>query len=75
MQWDAGDLHGAVDRLKDDRSAWQHQLDDSSIVERRAQSLVDAAHAVSEEARRHVREDTAEIERILQELDQRDGNG
>lgn len=72
MKWDTGDLDGVVDRLRNDRSAWQHQLEDSATVKLRAQGLVESADAACEEARQHIREDTAEIERVTAVIRQRD---
>lgn len=73
MDWRRADpvkeLTGCIDRLRADRTAWQHQLEDSVEAEIRALGLLDAARAAQDTARGHVRGDSEEIDRLLDELD------
>lgn len=65
MDWSAAEplaeIDGQIHRLEDDRLAWQHQAEDAHTATVRAEHLADAARAQEEAARKHIREDTAEI--------------
>jgi len=57
-----------LDLLKADREAWQHQLEDATAVRTRALGLLHGAEAAISEARHHVRDDSAEIDRLQTEI-------
>lgn len=71
MDWATADplaeIDGAIDRLEDDRDAWQHQLEEAHLARVRAEHLADSARVQERCAREHVRGDTAELAVLREE--------
>lgn len=72
MDWRRADpvkeITQRIDMLRADREAWQHQLEDAVTAEIRALGLLDAARAAEDGARTKIRDDSAEIDVLLDEL-------
>lgn len=71
MDWRRSDpraeIDGAINRLRDDKAAWEHQADDAHQARNRALALLDNATAAETEAHLRAIEDAAEIDRLLEE--------